>query len=92
MEDRITGSPDHCMVLWGEYVTMEAIIDFLRAALPWIAIGLLLAVFAARNAGRKKKERKRERQLSCSIIIQPIIQGEWIWAEYILKINQGSLE
>lgn len=60
MEDRITGSPDHCMVLWGEYVTMEAIIDFLRAALPWIAIGLLLAVFAARNAGRKKKEKESD--------------------------------
>ena len=26
---------------------MEAVFDFLRAALPWIAIGLLLAVFAA---------------------------------------------
>ena len=37
---------------------MEAIIDFLRAALPWIAIGLLLAVFAARSAGRKKKEKE----------------------------------
>ena len=60
MEDRITGSPDHCMVLWGEYVTMEAIIDFLRAALPWIAIGLLLAVFAVRNAGRKKKEKESD--------------------------------
>ena len=26
---------------------MEAVFDFLRAALPWIAIGLILAVFAA---------------------------------------------
>ena len=32
--------------------------DFLRAALPWVAIGLLLAVFAARSAGRKKKEKE----------------------------------
>lgn len=39
---------------------MEAIIDFLRAALPWIAIGLLLAVFAARSAGRKKKEKESD--------------------------------
>ena len=37
---------------------MEAIIDFIRAALPWVAMGLLLAVFAARIAGRKKKEKE----------------------------------
>ena len=37
---------------------MEAIIDFIRAALPWVAMGLLLAVFAAKSAGRKKKEKE----------------------------------
>ena len=37
---------------------MEAIIDFIRAALPWVAMGLLLAVFAVRSAGRKKKEKE----------------------------------
>lgn len=37
---------------------MEVIIDFIRAALPWVAMGLLLAVFAARSAGRKKKEKE----------------------------------
>ena len=31
-------------------------LDFLRAALPWIAVGLLLAVFIARGAKREKKE------------------------------------
>ena len=35
---------------------MEAVYDFLRAALPWIAIGLLLAVFAARGAKKKNKK------------------------------------
>ena len=35
---------------------MEAIIGFLRAALPWIVIGLLLAVYFARSAGKEKKE------------------------------------
>ena len=35
---------------------MEAVFDFIRAALPWVAMGLLLAVFAVRSAGRKKKE------------------------------------
>ena len=35
---------------------MENIFDFLRAALPWITVGLLLAVFFARNARKKKNE------------------------------------
>lgn len=35
---------------------MEAVLDFLRAALPWIAVGLLLAVFFTKNAGKEKKE------------------------------------
>ena len=39
---------------------MENVSDFLRAALPWIAMGLLLAVFAARGAGKKKKEENTE--------------------------------
>ena len=39
---------------------MEVIIDFIRAALPWVAMGLLLAVFAARGAGRKKKEKESD--------------------------------
>ena len=29
--------------------------DFIHAALPWIAVGLLLAIFFARNAGEKKQ-------------------------------------
>ena len=37
---------------------MENVFDFLRAALPWIVMGLLLAVVAARCAGRKKKEKE----------------------------------
>ena len=35
---------------------MEAVFDFLHAALPWIAVGLLLAVFFAKNAGKEKQE------------------------------------
>ena len=35
---------------------MNAVFDFLRAALPWITVGLLLAVFFARNARKKKNE------------------------------------
>ena len=35
---------------------MDAVFDFLRAALPWIAVGLLLAVLVARGTSKKKKE------------------------------------
>ena len=35
---------------------MDTVFAFLRAALPWVAIGLLLAVFAARSAGKKKEK------------------------------------
>lgn len=38
---------------------MEAVYDFLRAALPWVAMGLLLAVFSARSAKKKKDEDKK---------------------------------
>ena len=37
---------------------MEAVLDFLRAALPWVAMGLLLAVFFARSAGKEKKKER----------------------------------
>ena len=37
---------------------MENVFDFLRAALPWIVMGLLLAVYFARIGGKKKKEEK----------------------------------
>ena len=35
---------------------MEDVFAFLRAALPWAAMGLLLAVFFASSAGKEKKE------------------------------------
>lgn len=35
---------------------MEEVFDFLRAALPWIAVGLLLAVLFAKGARKKKQE------------------------------------
>lgn len=35
---------------------MEEVFTFIRAALPWIAVGLLLAVFGARGARKKKKK------------------------------------
>ena len=37
---------------------MENIFDFIWAALPWIAMGLLLAIFSARSVAKKRKNEK----------------------------------
>ena len=38
---------------------MEAVFDFLRAALPWITVGLTLAVLFARGSGKKREKEKK---------------------------------
>ena len=35
---------------------MDAVMQFLRAALPWVAMGLLLAIFCVRSANKKKQK------------------------------------
>ena len=39
---------------------MKNLMDFLLAALPWISIGLLLAIFFARSARKKKGDETKE--------------------------------
>ena len=39
---------------------MKDVSDFLSAALPWISIGLLLAIFFAQSARKKKENKKNE--------------------------------
>lgn len=39
---------------------MENILDFIKAALPWIAMGLLLAIFSAKSAAKKRKNENKE--------------------------------
>ena len=39
---------------------MEQILEFIRAAAPWVAMGLLVAIFAVRSAVKKKKGKKSE--------------------------------
>ena len=39
---------------------MKGILDFLSAALPWISIGLLLAIFFAKSARKKNGSKKNE--------------------------------
>ncbi len=39
---------------------MKDVMDFLSAALPWICMGLLLAIFFAQSARKKKGNKKDE--------------------------------
>lgn len=39
---------------------MKDVTDFLSAALPWVCIGLLLAIFFAQSARKKKDDKKNE--------------------------------
>lgn len=39
---------------------MNSILDFIRAAAPWVAMGLLVVILAVRSAARKQKGRKQE--------------------------------
>lgn len=40
---------------------MESFFAFAKAALPWVAVGLLIAVFCARAAGKKREENKEKK-------------------------------
>ena len=37
---------------------MEAVYDFIRAALPWVLIGLSVAVLLAKNGNQKDKKKE----------------------------------
>ena len=39
---------------------MKDVSDFLRAALPWVAAGLLLAIWIARGAEKQKKKERTD--------------------------------
>lgn len=39
---------------------MNSILDFIRGAAPWVAMGLLVVILAVRSAARKENGRKQE--------------------------------
>lgn len=39
---------------------MNAILDFIRAAAPWVAMGLLLIIFCVRGAAKNKNGKKQD--------------------------------
>lgn len=49
---------------------MNELSDFFIAALPWLAIGLILAVFFAVRAAKKKDKKERGRQVEISMFTQ----------------------
>ena len=50
------------VIAWNKdgLINMKNIMDFLSAALPWICIGLLLAIFFAQSVRKKKDNKKNE--------------------------------
>ncbi len=38
---------------------MNAFLDFIRAAAPWVAMGLLVIIFCVRGAAKNKNEKSR---------------------------------
>ena len=65
-------------------VILEEVFDFLRAAMPWIAVQVLLAVFCARGT-KQKKEKHYEYNGDKEIIIllplkRKVVLSRWdIW-------------
>lgn len=39
---------------------METVLDFIMAALPWLSMGLMLAIFAVRENSRKNNPEKED--------------------------------
>ena len=65
-------------------VILEEVFDFLRAAIPWIAVEVLLAVFCARDAKQKKEEHYEYNGEKEIIILLPLkrkaVLSRWdIW-------------
>ena len=56
---------------------MENILDFMQAALPWIAMGLLLAIFSARSAAKKGKMRARM-QATITVQKECVLECAWV--------------
>ncbi len=69
-------------------------LDFIRAATPWVLIGLSLAVFFAGNANRKPDEKPRGNFGSVGMCIGMCIgtaSGSALWNNTGLGISMGML-
>ena len=60
MEYRTVEITPHVVGIKKEMLDLDSFFEFMHAALPWIAMGLLLAVFLARGTSRKKDKETKE--------------------------------
>ena len=73
---------------------MENILDFIMAALPWLAIGLLLAIFCVRSAGRKNDDDHQENygtEGMCLGMCFGTAIGNTLWDNTGIGISLGML-
>lgn len=74
---------------------MDLIWDFIRATLPWVATGLLLAIFFIRSVVKKKKENKQDGNYGtegmCLGMCFGTALGEAIWNDTGIGISLGML-
>ena len=74
---------------------MDLIWNFIRAASPWVAMGLLLAIFFVQSAVKKKKGKKQDGDYGtegmCLGMCFGTALGEAIWNDTGIGISLGML-
>lgn len=68
---------------------MEYIFYFIQAALPWIAMGLLLAIFFARSATKKRKNENRSDDYGTEGMCLGMCMGTAIGSSFGTNIGIG---
>ena len=74
---------------------MKSIGDFIRAALPWMAMGILLVIFFARSTVKKEKSKKQEYDYGaegmCLGMCLGTALGTTLWNDTGVGISLGML-
>lgn len=70
---------------------MDSILDFFRGASPWVAMGLLLAIFFVRSAVKKKKGKKQDGDYGTEGMCFGTALGGAIWNDTGIGISLGML-
>lgn len=64
--------------------------EFFRAAMPWVAVGIVLAVLAAKGANRKKDDKSRDNYGTEGMCIGTAL-GSSLWNNTGIGISLGML-
>ena len=78
---------------------MEAIWDFVRAAAPWVAMGLAVTILAVRGAKRKKATEKQDKKQAvnygpegmCLGMCLGTALGSTLWNDTGIGLSLGML-